>query len=148
MQLATIDRPHKVRLAKEAPPEKRLMPVERRETAERTVDAGYRLAMAEPWADLDLTTPQRAAAEEIARLWHEAALHQRSTTMDFDRLGGGTGEMSDRRAHDHARLSRALRAMGAWRSVEVVALICYGERHRDREIVTDGLDIAARVWGL
>lgn len=148
MQLATVDRPHKVRLAKGAPEHKRLVPIERRETAERTVDAGYRVAMAEPWAALDLTRPQAAAAEEIARLWQGAALHQRSITMDLDRVGGGTGEMSDRRARDHTKLNRVLRAMGAWRSAEVVALCCYGEMGRDRARVIEGLEIAAREWGL
>jgi hypothetical protein len=53
-----------------------------------------------------------ATARRFAKLHHEASILRKSVTAAYDVVGHGTGEMSDRRAEEHARLTAMYRAAG------------------------------------
>ena len=137
-------RPHRCRL-KAKDPAKRIVKHEHRAKVGKAekIDHSYVLEQAKPWGHLPLSEDQAETAKKLCDLWETAALSTRSVTMNYDRCGGGDGEMSERRAWDHARLNRALRAMGQWRTAEVIGAVVYGEPRRI-DLVREGLDMAER----
>ncbi len=65
-----------------------------------------------------------AVARRFARLHAEASILRKSVTAAYEPAGHGTGEMSDRRAEEHAMLTRMYRAAGiiGSRVVELVVI--------------------------
>ena len=137
-------RPHRCRL-KTRDPIKRIVKHEHRAKVGKAekIDYSYVLERTSPWQHLGLSEEQADTARRLRDLWEAASLSTRSVTMNYDRCGGGDGEMSERRARDHARLNRALRAMGQWRAAEVIGACVYGEPRRI-DLVREGLDLAER----
>lgn len=81
-----------------------------------------------------------ATARRFAKLHHEASILRKSVTAVYDVVGHGTGEMSDRRAEEHARLTAMYRAAGM-----------LGSRMVERVVVDEtmaGVELAGLVAAL